>query len=124
MTAGFDEDAVRHWLVDYLVTTIGCSPEEVDVDAPLSDLSVSSSDAVVLSGELSELLGRSISPVEFWQYPTINALSRFLSGGEAQFSSHARDLGIADGAGVDEPIAVIGVGCRFPGDIGGPDGLW
>ena len=58
MTAAFDEAAVRHWLVDYLVTNIGCSPDEIDFDAPLNDLAVGSSDAVVLSGELSELLGR------------------------------------------------------------------
>ena len=25
---------------------------------------------------------------------------------------------------MDEPIAVIGLGCRFPGDIAGPDSLW
>ena len=59
MTAAFDEAALRHWLVDYLVTNIGCSPDEIDFDAPLNDLAVGSSDAVVLSGELSELLGRS-----------------------------------------------------------------
>src|SRR5258705_11465534 len=25
---------------------------------------------------------------------------------------------------VDEPIAVIGLGCRFPGEISGPEALW
>ena len=34
-----------------------------------------SRDAVVLSGELSELLRRPVSPVDFWQNPTINALA-------------------------------------------------
>lgn len=34
MTAAFDEDAIRNWLVDYLVTNIGCSPDEIDFDAP------------------------------------------------------------------------------------------
>ena len=48
----------------------------------LNDLGVGSRDAVVLSGELSELLGRPVSPVDFWQYPTINALVEFLTGGE------------------------------------------
>ncbi len=81
MTSAFDEDALRNWLVDYLVTNIGCSPDEIDFDAPLNDLAVGSSDAVVLTGELSELLGRTVSPVEFWQYPTINALAQFLTGG-------------------------------------------
>ena len=63
MTSAFDEDALRNWLVDYLVTNIGCSPDEIDFDAPLNDLAVGSSDAVVLTGELSELLGRTVSPV-------------------------------------------------------------
>ena len=49
-----------------------------------NDLAVGSSDAVVLTGELSELLGRPVSPVEFWQYPTINALARFLTGAEIE----------------------------------------
>ena len=78
MTSPIDEAGMRNWLVDYLVTNIGCSPDEIDFDAPLNDLAVGSSDAVVLTGELSELLGRTVSPVEFWQYPTINALASAL----------------------------------------------
>lgn len=59
------EDAIRRWLVDYLVDIIGIDPDDVDCDAPLSDLAVGSADAVVLAGELGELLGRAVSPVEF-----------------------------------------------------------
>ena len=97
MTADFDEAALRHWLVDYLVTNIGCSPDEIDLDAPLNDLSVGSRDAVVLSGELSELVGRTVSPVEFWQYPTINALAGFLAG--ARSNRYSRRCG--PGSGID-----------------------
>ncbi|WP_099023348.1 type I polyketide synthase [Mycolicibacterium palauense] len=121
MTEEFDEAALRHWLVDYLVTNIGCSPDEIDFDAPLNDLAVGSSDAVVLTGELSELLGRTVSPVEFWQYPTINALSQFLTGGEPE--PVAEVVGESVSAS-DEPIAVVGLGCRFPGDIRGPEAYW
>lgn len=121
MTSAFDEDALRNWLVDYLVTNIGCSPDEIDLDAPLNDLAVGSSDAVVLTGELSELLGRTVSPVEFWQYPTINALARFLTGGEVEA---VPDVSPVRRAMADDAIAVIGLGCRFPGDIHGPEELW
>lgn len=44
------EDAIRRWLVDYLVDIIGIDPDDVDCDAPLSDLAVGSADAVVLAG--------------------------------------------------------------------------
>ncbi len=49
----FDEAELRHWLVDYLVTNIGCSPNEVDFEASLKDhlaLLRVARDAVVLSG--------------------------------------------------------------------------
>ncbi|TDY11582.1 acyl carrier protein, partial [Mycolicibacterium litorale] len=122
MTSLHGEDAVRQWLVDYLVTNVGCSPDEIDGDAPLSDLAVGSADAVMIAGELSELLGRSVSPVEFWQYPTINTLARFLSGAQ-----HGGEEETGAGGGhrwADEPVAVVGVGCRFPGGVVGAESLW
>lgn len=36
------EADLRHWLVDYLVTNIGCPPDEVDPNLSLADLGVSS----------------------------------------------------------------------------------
>jgi phthiocerol/phenolphthiocerol synthesis type-I polyketide synthase B len=122
MTAPFDEDALRNWLADYLVTNIGCSPDDIDFDASMNDLGVGSRDSVVLSGELSELLGRSVSPVEIWQHPTLGELARFLSG-PAPDAETEPVLDSRQGS-LDEPIAVIGVGCRFPGAIAGPQGLW
>ncbi|HET9875432.1 MAG TPA: type I polyketide synthase [Mycobacterium sp.] len=120
MTASFDEEALRNWLADYLVTNIGCSPDDIDFAASVNDLGVGSRDAVVLCGELSELLGRPVSPVELWQHPSVGELARFLSGSEAEAEptpdTHHRSM--------DEPIAVIGLGCRFPGAITGPDTFW
>ncbi|MCW2559481.1 MAG: polyketide synthase family protein, partial [Mycobacterium sp.] len=84
MTAAFDEAALRHWLVDCLVMNLGCDPDDIDFEASMRDLGVGSGDAVVLSGELSELLGRPVSPVDFWQYPTVNALVGFLTGSEPE----------------------------------------
>ena len=30
MTSSYDEDALRHWLADYLVTNVGCSLYDID----------------------------------------------------------------------------------------------
>lgn len=113
MTGSISGEAdLRHWLIDYLVTNIGCTPDEVDPDLSLADLGVSSRDAVVLSGELSELLGRTVSPIDFWEHPTINALAAYLAAPEPSPDS---DAAVKRGArnSLDEPIAVVGMGCRF-----------
>ena len=122
MTQEGDAQAeLRHWLVDYLVTNLACSPEEIDLDAPFNELGVGSRDAVVLSGELSEYLGQPVSPVDFWQNPTINALATALLTGDAEMTGAVAG---ATAGTLNEPIAIIGLGCRLPGDIHGPDALW
>ena len=122
MTQEGDAQAeLRHWLVDYLVTNLACSPEEIDLDAPFNELGVGSRDAVVLSGELSEYLGQPVSPVDFWQSPTINALAAALLTGDAEMTGAVAG---ATAGTLNEPIAIIGLGCRLPGDIHGPDALW
>jgi acyl transferase domain-containing protein/acyl carrier protein len=121
MTAEIQEAELRRWLIDYLITNVGCNPEDIDLDLSVKDLGVGSRDAVVLSGELSELLGRPVSPVDFWQHSTINALARFLTAPEPDTDTTPATI---HRAAADEPIAVIGIGCRFPGGICGPEALW
>ena len=122
MTSFGDQEAeLRNWLVDYLVTNIGCSPDRIDRDLPLNELGVGSRDAVVLSGELSELLRRPVSPVDFWQNPTLNSLAYALTHPDSEPAGATPG---ATGTSLNEPIAVIGLGCRLPGDIRGPDALW
>ncbi len=126
------EAELRTWLTDYLITRIGCPADQIDATAPLKDLGVGSTDAVVLTGELSELLGRNISAVEFWEHPTLDALVGALAGtAAAQASAAALDASAGAGGGTsaveataDEPIAVVGLSCRLPGGVSGPDEFW
>ena len=117
---GDGEDDLRHWLVDYLVTTIGCSPDKIAIDVPFNNLGVGSRDGVVLAGELSELLARPVSPVDIWQNPTIAGLAHALTHPEAE-ATRAAESG---SAALAEPIAIIGCGMRLPGKVDNADALF
>ena len=124
------ERQLRDWLVDRLVL-MGCDPDGVDVDTPFHDLGVGSRDAVVLAGELAEHLGRPVSPVDLWEHPSVAALARFAlgrdTGSAATDSAPAARNPDTDARPVtdtDDLIAVVGVGCRFPGGILGPQQYW
>ncbi|WHU49456.1 beta-ketoacyl synthase N-terminal-like domain-containing protein [Gordonia sp. L191] len=122
------EGQLRDWLVDRLVL-MGCDPEGIDVDTPFHDLGVGSRDAVVLAGELAEHLGRPVSPVDLWEHPSVAALARFAldpeAGSAATESVSAGPNPDTDTrTGADDLIAVVGVGCRFPGGISGPQRYW
>ncbi|WP_240506797.1 type I polyketide synthase [Thermoactinospora rubra] len=96
------------------------SPDEgesgVDPDRPLEEYGLSSRDAVSLAGELADLLGRQLSPTLVWEHPTINRLAHALSRIEERSAPGRR-------AAAEEPVAVVGVGCRVPG-AHGPAELW
>ncbi|HTK74403.1 MAG TPA: SDR family NAD(P)-dependent oxidoreductase, partial [Gemmataceae bacterium] len=115
-----DADAVRGWLVQRIAAKLGITADRVDVREPLARYGLDSLTAVQLANDLGEWLGQPLSPVLVYEYPTIDGLAEALS-------SRRKLAGLTDspaGAAAGQPaIAVIGVGCRFPG-ADGPAAFW
>ena len=97
-------------------------PDQVNRDCPLVEFGVSSVEAVELAGRLEERLGAPVPATLLWEYPTINAIERALSA-DRDPVPRAGTSGppVARAGG---PVAVVGLGCRFPGGASGPDELW
>ncbi|MGB1249058.1 MAG: AMP-binding protein [Candidatus Promineifilaceae bacterium] len=68
------EDWLAAWLGDHLDIPVG----QIDIDMQLIDYGLTSLFAVSLAKALSDWLGRSISPVITWSYPTIATLAHHL----------------------------------------------
>jgi acyl transferase domain-containing protein/acyl-CoA synthetase (AMP-forming)/AMP-acid ligase II/acyl carrier protein len=113
--------AVRDWLVARIAEQTGVTPEHVGIGDPFSRYGLDSQRAVALSGELQDWLGQPIPATVAYDFPSIDALARHLSGGAP---SHGRMPagGRATPTG-GEPIAIIGIGCRFP-EAATPEQFW
>ncbi|WIY06302.1 acyltransferase domain-containing protein [Amycolatopsis mongoliensis] len=106
-----DPGELRRWLTERIAGLAGLAPDLVDARVPLAELGLSSRDAVTVAAELGELLGREPDLGLLGRYPSIAALAAALA------ESRPRPR-------AGEPVAVLGVGCRFPGGIESPDQLW
>ena len=105
------EDEIRSWLIARIADRVQLARAAIDTSEPFASYGIPSREAVALSGVLQEWLGRPVSPTAIWEYPTIDALSVHLAS-----AANEREPGPRHEPGKPgEPIALIGVGCRFPG---------
>lgn len=121
-------DKLQKWFREYLSTHIECHPNEVSLDVPIRDLGLKSIDVLAIPGDLGDRFGFCIPDLAVWDNPSANdfidSLLNQRSADSLRESHGHADRNTQGRGSINEPVAVIGVGCRFPGDIDGPERLW
>ncbi|WP_345054452.1 type I polyketide synthase, partial [Streptomyces rameus] len=96
--------------------------DSLDPAAPFSAQGLDSLAAVDLHRRLTERTGLDLPVALAYDCPTVHDLAaRLLAEVHGRADDHAEPAG--DGT-ADEPIAVVGIGCRFPGGVSSPADLW
>ncbi|MFH9402517.1 SDR family NAD(P)-dependent oxidoreductase [Streptomyces sp. NPDC017638] len=110
----------------HAATVLGhTAPDAIGARDTFRDLGVDSLSAVELRNALSPLTGLALPPTLVFDYPTPAALAEYLRRELlAEHTDTDTDRPAAGTGAEDEPVAVVGIGCRFPGGVRSPEELW
>ncbi|MFI6339608.1 type I polyketide synthase [Streptomyces sp. NPDC050535] len=108
----------------HVATVLGhVSSDAVRPESSFKDLGFNSLSAVELRNRLNAVTGLRLSATAVFDFPTPVAMARYVRGellGEVVSAAGP----VVVGSGWDEPVAVVGMGCRLPGGVGSAEELW
>lgn len=115
--ARFSSEEIEAWLTARVANRLGLPETSVDTTTPFVSLGLGSKQAVELMAELGSWLGRDLATGVVFDHPTIREVADHLGGSSAP-STRPTSRAVRRSmptASPDEPIAVVGMGCHFPG---------
>ncbi|WP_394836708.1 acyltransferase domain-containing protein [Pendulispora rubella] len=112
----FTVESAKEWLVAELSVRLRIPPASIDPNEPFHRYGLDSAGALAMAGTLSSLLKRSIVPMVFWSHPNITALAAYLANGTDVQTPKWQSAEVESND--FEPLAIVGMACRFPGADG------
>ncbi|MFK4041967.1 SDR family NAD(P)-dependent oxidoreductase [Nonomuraea wenchangensis] len=98
--------------------------ESVPVDRAFQELGFDSLSGVELRNRLGRRVGMSLSATLVFDHPTVTALASFLAERSGEKPEPAPVAPAAAPADTADPIAIVGLACRYPGGVESPEDLW
>jgi acyl transferase domain-containing protein/acyl-CoA synthetase (AMP-forming)/AMP-acid ligase II/acyl carrier protein len=106
-------EAIASWLTEVIAKYAGIPTREIRRDVPYSRFGLDSVRSVEIASRLGDWLGESVSPSLLFDQPSIRQTVAALCH-DPNAPAHVRGVRMPRVLDASEPIAIIGMACRFP----------
>ncbi|MEU2870581.1 SDR family NAD(P)-dependent oxidoreductase [Streptomyces olivoreticuli] len=127
--AGLAESERRRVVLDvvrgHASEVLGYGPgRSVGVDTPFKGLGFDSLTAIELRNRLNAATGLRLPASLVFDHPTPKRIAEYLTRELADEAEERPVVVAATSVASDDPIAIVGMACRYPGGVRTPDDLW
>ena len=122
-TENNDKALLEETLLEELSTLLKIPVGEISTEIRFNEYGLDSTAATALAANLGRKLDRHLPPTLAWDFPSVDDLLDYLSGGNNHNSSSSSDI-IKTEVNPGEPVAVVGMACRLPGGVNSPEEYW
>ncbi|MER5281712.1 type I polyketide synthase, partial [Streptomyces sp. NPDC002809] len=123
------EGVMLEVVLEQVASVLGYSSlQAIEPEKAFKDLGFDSLRAVEFRNALADATALRLPATVVFDYPTPVALARHLltevSGADAPATAALPAVRTNPAAHADDPIAIVGMACRYPGNVGSPEALW
>ncbi|ROQ82956.1 acyl transferase domain-containing protein [Streptomyces sp. CEV 2-1] len=121
------EGAMLEVVLEQVASVLGYSSlQAIEPEKAFKDLGFDSLRAVEFRNALAEAVALRLPATVVFDYPTPVALARHLLNEVAGAPATAALAAVSpnSAAHMDDPIVIVGMACRYPGNVGSPEDLW
>ncbi|WP_190113391.1 type I polyketide synthase, partial [Streptomyces cinnamoneus] len=126
--AGLPEAEREQTVLDLVRTEVAAvlghaSARAIQPEHAFQEAGFDSLTSVELRNRLNTATGLRLPATMVFDYPTPAALARFLMAETLGIQEQSGAV-VTAGVAADEPIAIVGMACRYPGGVQSPEDLW
>ncbi|WP_343745843.1 amino acid adenylation domain-containing protein [Chitinophaga sp.] len=113
---------VKEWLEAWLIQHLHTTPAEMAAQRTFAEYGLTSILAVQLAADLELFLHMPVENTVVFNYPTVQSLATHFAGMALPLPENKHIAPQTTPAG--NQLAVVGIGCRFPGNVNSPEAMW